>query len=97
MSLPYREAIRVLQEYDAKYTSNLLETLQLYVEGHGEISAVAGQLYQHPNTIRYRLRKAKELLEPVFGTADFYEQLFITIRLWLYRQMDKSGEWDCTS
>ena len=97
MSLPYREAIRVLQEYDAKYTSNLLETMQLYVEGHGEISAVAGQLYQHPNTIRYRLRKAKELLEPVFGTADFYEQLFITIRLWLYRQMDESGGRDCTS
>ena len=88
MALPYRQAMEILSSYDEKYTSNLFETLQLYIEAHGEISAVAGKLFQHPNTIRYRLRKARELLEPVFGREDFYEQLFITMRLQSYRQME---------
>ncbi len=87
MALPNQQAIALLQEYDEKYTSQLLDTMILYVEEHGEISAVAGRLFQHPNTIRYRLKKAKELLVPVFGTKDFYEQLFLSIRLYLYKKL----------
>ena len=82
-----RKAVAILQEYDDKYTSNLLETMSIYVQEHGEISAVAGRLFQHPNTIRYRLKKARELLVPVFGERDFYEQLFITLRLQLYKKL----------
>ncbi len=89
LALPYRQALAILRSYDQSYTSNLFETMQLYVEEHGEVSAVASRLFQHPNTIRYRLRKVRELLEPVFGTEDFYEQLFITMRLGLYQQMDE--------
>ena len=48
---------------------------------------MAGRLFQHPNTIRYRLKKARELLVPVFGKRDFYEQLFITLRLQLYKKL----------
>lgn len=66
-----------LNEYDSKYTSNLLETLRLYVKNHGEISSTANELYQHPNTIRYRLQKAHQLLEPYLGKDNFYEQIFI--------------------
>lgn len=84
LALPWRQAVEILQDYDGKYTSNLFQTMQIYIEEHGEISAVAGRLYQHPNTIRYRLRKAKELLAAVFGKEDFYEQLFIAMRLDLY-------------
>ena len=88
MALPWREAVRVLREYDEKYTSSLLDTMQLYVEEHGEIAAVAGRLFQHPNTIRYRIKKARELLEPVFGETDFYEQLFLSLRLYLYDRFE---------
>ena len=87
MDLPNQRAVAILQEYDDKYTSNLLETMSIYVQEHGEISAVAGRLFQHPNTIRYRLKKARELLVPVFGERDFYEQLFITLRLQLYKKL----------
>ncbi|WP_367116071.1 helix-turn-helix domain-containing protein [Selenomonas sp.] len=41
----------------------------------------AAALYQHPNTIRYRLKKAESLLEPVLGSKDVYEQLYFILRL----------------
>lgn len=53
-----------LLAYDSRYSSSLLDTLLAYVSNHGEISPTAQQLYQHPNTIRYRIAKAKELLAP---------------------------------
>ena len=75
--------IRTLIKYDDKYTSNLQETLLCYVRNNGEISKTASALFQHPNTIRYRLQKAKNILQPLLGEKNFYEQLFIVINLYL--------------
>ncbi len=71
-----QEVTHTLRTYDSKFSSRLLETLLAYTKNGGEISATAHQLYQHPNTIRYRLSKAKELLAPYLGTEHFYEQIF---------------------
>ena len=77
-----REAVGILKAYDEKYTSNLLDTCRAYIAHHGEISKTAAALYQHPNTIRYRLKKAESLLEPVIGKEDVYEQLYFLLRLY---------------
>jgi len=78
--LPCREqlqtVVQTLQTYDSKFSSRLLETLLTYVRNGGEVARTAQQLYQHPNTIRYRLTKARELLAPCLGTEHFYEQIF---------------------
>lgn len=76
------DAVSILQHYDEKYTSSLLDTCRAYVQHHGEISKTATALYQHPNTIRYRLKKAESLLEPVIGTKDVYEQLYFLLRIY---------------
>ncbi|MFL6145467.1 MAG: PucR family transcriptional regulator [Labedaea sp.] len=39
----------------------LLETVETYLEAGGVLEACARQLFVHPNTVRYRLRKAAEL------------------------------------
>ena len=75
------DVVATLQQYDEKYTSNLLDTCRAYIAHHGEISKTAATLYQHPNTIRYRLKKAESLLAPVLGTEDVYEQLYFLLRL----------------
>ena len=75
------EVIETLRQYDEKYTSNLTDTCRAYIANHGEISKTAAALYQHPNTIRYRLKKAESLLAPVIGTEDVYEQLYFLLRL----------------
>ena len=50
--------------------SELMKTAQTYANLHGDIGAVAEKLCQHPNTIRYRLKKIKDLL----GLADISDR-----------------------
>lgn len=76
-----QKEIAILKEYDSKYTSNLLLTLIDYVKCNGEISKTAAMLYQHPNTIRYRLKKACELLG--YDESNMYSQFFILINVYL--------------
>lgn len=50
----------------------LQHTLCAYVQNHFDIEKTAETLFQHPNTIRYRLNKLKEILD---FTDDFQFQL----------------------
>ncbi len=85
----YYETIRSrIEEYDRTHTSNLHETLLCYIECGGSISLTSQKLFQHENTIRYRLDKMKNLL----GITDHntsYMQLFVYVTLHrLYRLFD---------
>lgn len=44
-----------------KCGENILETLEAYLECQNSLSATGKRLYIHPNTVKYRLRKAKQL------------------------------------
>lgn len=72
--------IDILKDYDQRYTSNLLVTLETYIESRGEIAQTAQKLFQHPNTIRYRLRKICSLLDCSF--EELYSHAFILISLY---------------
>ena len=57
-----RRCVAKILDYDAQNRTNLLATAQVYVEHHMEIAAAAKALYQHPNTVRYRLGKIQKLM-----------------------------------
>ena len=57
-----RRCVAKILDYDAQNRTNLLATAQVYVEQHMEIAAAAKALYQHPNTVRYRLGKIQKLM-----------------------------------
>lgn len=78
--------INEIKNYDKIYNSNILDTLTSYVNNNGEISKTANELFQHPNTIRYRLKKAASLLKKFNLEYDFYEQIFIFIKLYLINE-----------
>jgi DNA-binding PucR family transcriptional regulator len=69
--------------YDKNKGTDLLNTAIVYVESEGNINTTSEKLFQHKNTIRYRIRKINELLgsNQVEGMA--YETLAIAIRLYL--------------
>jgi DNA-binding PucR family transcriptional regulator len=50
--------VRELREKDPM----LAETLAAYLDGFGDIAAVAEWLHVHPNTVRYRIRRIEKLL-----------------------------------
>lgn len=56
------EGLRLLRAYDEQSHASLEQTAQAYVENGMEIAAAARALFQHPNTVRYRLSKIRTLL-----------------------------------
>ena len=73
-NLDYGNQIRVLsaiREYDAQNHTNLEQTALVYVKENMEIAAAAKALFQHPNTVRYRLSKIQRIMgmedDPLFA------------------------------
>jgi DNA-binding PucR family transcriptional regulator len=48
----------------------LAETLREYLDGFGDVTAVATHLHVHPNTVRYRLRRIEKLLSTSLDDPD---------------------------
>lgn len=48
----------------------LADTLAAYLDGFGDIAAVAQRLHVHPNTIRYRIRRIEKLLSTSLNDPD---------------------------
>jgi len=58
----YEETLYKLEKYDTKNSSNLLETLEMYLEKHRNIGLSAEFLYIHRNTMKYRINRIEEIL-----------------------------------
>lgn len=56
------ELLGLIRENDSEQHGHLLETLCAYVRCHFQITRTAGVLFQHPNTIRYRISRLKMIL-----------------------------------
>lgn len=52
----------LLFDYDAEHDAELEKTAEAFAASYGEVRACAEALFQHPNTVRYRLKKIKEVL-----------------------------------
>ena len=65
-----------LIEYDRKHQSNLVETLQAWLDAFGDVSAASKSLFLHPNTFRYRLRRLAEVGQINLGDP---EQRFVAM------------------
>ncbi len=58
--------VRELREQDPM----LADTLAAYLDGFGDIAAVAKRLHVHPNTVRYRIRRIEKLLSTSLDDPD---------------------------
>lgn len=66
-----RRVLSAIREYDAQNHTNLEQTALVYVKENMEIAAAAKVLFQHPNTMRYRLSKIQRIIgmedDPLFA------------------------------
>lgn len=76
----YKTINKKLTVYDKNHNTNLHETLITYIYSEGDVKLTAKQLYQHGNTIRYRLEKIKTVLG-LSDSSDIYIQLFAYAKL----------------
>lgn len=73
-----KNKIAVLLEYDKLHDANLIRTLLSFVDNNGDYTATSKDCYQHTNTIRYRIKKAEQLLDLEEATSD--EEITMLVR-----------------
>ena len=57
----FAETVEPLVEYDAQYDTDLVATVETYLESDANVPATAKRMYTHRHTIRYRLERIREL------------------------------------
>jgi len=77
----YDEIFVPLAEYDKYYKSDMLRTLEIYLQNDGDFKKTAQHLHQHENTIRYRILKAKKILDLENDNIKFIEQVSLAIKI----------------
>lgn len=75
-----RHVMARIRSYDAQNHTNLEHTARVYVAQNLDVASAARLLYQHPNTVRYRLGKIQKIMR-MEGDAFFEPMLSLTINL----------------
>ena len=69
-----------LTKYDAEHGEDLTKTLHVYLTQNGSISKAAKELFVHPNTVQYRLRKIHSILNKDFAGIDVRVTYLIALK-----------------
>jgi len=59
----YEETLGQMEAYDKKNQTDYLLTLKYYLENNASVQEVAKETYVHRNTINYKIKKIKEILQ----------------------------------
>ena len=57
----YEETVAPLAAYDEQYETELVMTVETYLDEDGSVTPTAERLYTHRHTVRYRLERVKEV------------------------------------
>jgi DNA-binding PucR family transcriptional regulator len=76
--------LRTLSDYDREHDAALLDTLEIYLRRFGDVRSAAEDLRIHPNTLRYRVRRAEKILGMDLHDPD--TRLLLQIQLYIRRQ-----------
>jgi hypothetical protein len=66
----YFEMLGSIVDYDKKNNTQLLKTLKIYLDFNGSVQETANFLYNHRNTINYRIKKIHDLLKKDLTSED---------------------------
>jgi DNA-binding PucR family transcriptional regulator len=76
----YDETVQALVVYDEEYETELLRTLETFLELDGSIAGTADRLFTHRHTIRYRLERARDLTGLDVSSSDGRERLSLGLK-----------------
>jgi len=76
----HEETVAPLVAYDAQYETELLRTLESFLEADGNVARTAERLFTHRHTIRYRLDRVRELSGLDVGSSDGRERLSLGLK-----------------
>lgn len=81
------QIINAIKNCESSSNSEIFDTVIQYVECEGNIKSTAQKLFQHENTIRYRINKISKLLNLNMHKRNFYEELAIAVKIFKINQI----------
>src|SRR5664279_930405 len=76
----YGETIEPLANYDEQYETDLVTTVEAYLDNDGNVAATAKQLFTHRHTVRYRLERVRELCGHDVSATEGREKLGLGLK-----------------
>jgi PucR C-terminal helix-turn-helix domain len=76
----YEETVAPLAAYDEQYETELVATIEAYLEKDGNVTPTAEQLFTHRHTVRYRLERVKELCGHDITSTEGREKLGLGLK-----------------
>jgi sugar diacid utilization regulator len=76
----YEETVAPLVAYDDQYETNLVATVEAYLDNDGNVTPTAATLFTHRHTIRYRLERVKELSGHDITSTEGREKLSLGLK-----------------
>jgi sugar diacid utilization regulator len=76
----YEETVAPLAAYDEQYETELVATVEAYLDNDGNVAATAKRLFTHRHTVRYRLERVKELCGHDVSATEGREKLGLGLK-----------------
>lgn len=76
----HEETVAPLVVYDEQYETELVRTLDTFLDADGNVAQTAQRLYTHRHTVRYRLERVKELTGLDVASTDGRERLGLGLK-----------------
>ncbi|HVD86465.1 MAG TPA: helix-turn-helix domain-containing protein [Solirubrobacterales bacterium] len=76
----YEETIQPLATYDEQYETELVASVEAYLDNDGNVAATAKQLFTHRHTVRYRLERVRELCGHDVSATEGREKLGLGLK-----------------
>jgi DNA-binding PucR family transcriptional regulator len=76
----YAETVEPLVAYDSQYETDLVGTLEAFLDADGNVAGTAQRLFTHRHTVYYRLERVRELSGHDVSSSDGREKLSLGLK-----------------
>jgi DNA-binding PucR family transcriptional regulator len=76
----YAETVAPLVTYDEQYETDLVQTLETFLDADANVAGTASRLFTHRHTIRYRLERVRDLTGLDVSSTDGRERLGLGLK-----------------
>jgi sugar diacid utilization regulator len=76
----FDETVAPLVAYDDQYETELVRTLETFLDADGNVAKTSEKLFTHRHTVRYRLERVKELTSLDVSSTDGRERLSLGLK-----------------
>lgn len=76
----FDETVAPLAAYDDQYETELVATVEAYLDNDGNVTPTAETLFTHRHTVRYRLERVRELCGHDLSSTEGREKLGLGLK-----------------